>query len=238
MGHLLSAAQPAYTGSMLREMAHFLRNGPEIARLQRRLDQPEFAQQIVERANVAGFADQRRALVGDLTGKVLDVGCGTGACFRFYGASADVEAIEPDEGFRRLANSNAAAFSRVRVRAGDAMSLDFPDESFDGVVFSQVLCSVPSVERAIAEAHRVLRPGGALRVMEHVRSDGLIAGTLMSLFNPVWLRLNNQGCNMDRKPLPFIERANMLIEHVETFQIFSSGPPPFQCQRIHARKRA
>jgi ubiquinone/menaquinone biosynthesis C-methylase UbiE len=223
---------------MLKEMAHFLGNGPEMMRLQRSLDRAEFAQEIVARADLAGFAEHRRALVGDLTGKVLDVGCGTGGCFRFYGSSAEVEAIEPADDFRRLASANAAAFSRVRVAAGDAMSLGFADESFDAVVFSTVLCSVPSVERAIAEAYRVLRPGGALRVMEHVRSDGLIAGPLMSLFNPLWLRLNKQGCNMNRRPLPFIERSNMAIEHVETFQIFSSGPPAFQFQRIHARKRA
>lgn len=223
---------------MLREIAHFIRHGPEIGRLQRRMDRAEFAQEIVARGNAAGFAEQRRALVGDLTGDVLEVGCGTGVTFRFYQHTAEVEAIEPDADFRRLACCNAASFGHVHVAAGDAMHLGFADDSFDAVVFSNVLCSVPSIEGAVAEAYRVLRPGGALRLMEHVRSDGLIAGTLMDLFNPIWLRLNKQGCNMNRRPLPVIQRWGMQIEHIEPFQIFSSGPPPFQCQRIHARKRA
>ena len=222
---------------MLKEVAHFARYGPELARLRKQLGAAPFMDVVAERGDPAGLAEQRRALVADLAGKVLEVGCGTGAMFAFYGPGVAVEAIEPDAEFREAALSKAnAVATRIRATDGDAMRLAFPDASFDAVVLGMVLCSVPSIDKVLAEVRRVLRPGGALRVLEHVRSHGIVAGPLMSLFNPAWRMLNKQGCNMNRRPQPLIERAGFTIEAVHEFQIFARGLPAFPMQRIHARR--
>jgi len=116
------------------------------------------------------------------------------------------------------------------------MRLSFPDCAFDAVVLGCVLCSVPSVERVLAEAFRVLRAGGGLRALEHVRSDGILAGLLMDAGNPLWLRLNGQGCNWNRQPLPQIEAAGFRVDDVQKFQRFDTLLPAFPMQRIRAHK--
>jgi ubiquinone/menaquinone biosynthesis C-methylase UbiE len=116
------------------------------------------------------------------------------------------------------------------------MNLAFADASFDAVMVSLVLCSVPSLERVLAEIHRVLRPGGQLRLLEHVRSPQRIGGFLMNVANPLWLKLNKQGCNMNRRPLPAIEAAGFVIEEMHEFQRFDTWMPAFHMQRIHARR--
>jgi ubiquinone/menaquinone biosynthesis C-methylase UbiE len=118
------------------------------------------------------------------------------------------------------------------------MNLAFPDDSFDAVVFGLVLCSVPSVERALAEAHRVLRKGGRLRALEHVRSDALVGGLLMDVTNPLWLRMNGQGCNWNRRTLPQIEAAGFRLDDVQSFQRFDMLMPALPMRRVRAHKPA
>jgi len=115
----------------------------------------------------------------------------------------------------------------VRALAGDGTSLAFPDGTFDAVVLGLVLCSVPSVESVVAEAFRVLRRGGRLRALEHVRSEAPIAGLLMDATNPLWLRLNRQGSNWNRQPLPKIEAAGFQIDDVRASKRFDTLHPAF-----------
>ena len=181
------------------------------------------------RADSQGYAAVRRELVGDLTGRVLEIGCGTGTMFEYYGPEARVEAIEPEEDFLALAVSKAAPSSgRIRAVAGNGMDLAFPDGSFDAVVFGLVLCSVPSVDRVLAEAFRVLRGGGQLRALEHVRSDEAFAGFLMDVTNPLWVRLTKQGCRWNRDTVGEIEPAGFQVDDVMAFKRFDtvvSGKP-------------
>jgi ubiquinone/menaquinone biosynthesis C-methylase UbiE len=222
---------------LLRELAHFVRHGPAVAKLQRQLGRAEFFDRLTAVADAKGYAEVRRELAGGLRGRVLEVGCGTGRAFAHYGPGVEVDAIEPDAEFRELAVRRGAEHPHVSVSDGDAMQLAFPDRSFDAALVSLVLCSVPSVERVVAEIHRVLRPGGELRALEHVRSERRIGGALMDLVNPVWLRLNKQGCNLNRRPLPAIEAAGFAIEDVRAFQCFDTPMPAFPMQLVRARRR-
>lgn len=138
-------------------------------------------------------------------------------------AVTGLEAIEPEEDFRGVAAAKAEKSSgRIRATAGDGMALAFEDRSFDAVVFGLVLCSVPSVERVVAEAFRVLRPGGAFRALEHVRSERAVGGALMDLMNPFWLKLNKQGCNWNRNPVAVIRKARGRSRY---------GDPGIACER-------
>jgi ubiquinone/menaquinone biosynthesis C-methylase UbiE len=222
---------------MLKEIAHFVRNAPPLLRLQKEHTRAEFLDVINAKADAQGYAEVRRELVGDLSGRVLEVGCGTGSMFRYYGNAVEVDAIEPEQDFLELAVAKAPQqAARVRAAAGDGMSLGFPDSTFDAVVFGLVLCSVPSVERVLAEAFRVLCPGGRLRALEHVRSERAVAGVLMDVANPLWLRLNKQGCNWNRQPLSLIEAAGFRLDDVHAFQRFDTVLPAFPMRRIRAYK--
>jgi len=222
---------------MIKEIAHFLRNTPEVMRLQKQHPRAEFVDLWSAKVDAQGYAEVRRELVGDLSGRVLEIGCGTGAMFEYYGDGVELDAIEPDQDFLTLAVAKAGkAAARVRATAGDGTSLTFPDGTFDAVVLGLVLCSVPSVEHVLAEAFRVLRGGGRLRALEHVRSEGAIAGFLMDAANPLWLRLNGQGCNWNRRPLSQIKAAGFWVDDVRAFQRFDTIAPAFPMQRIRAHK--
>ncbi len=219
---------------MLRELAHFLRNAPELGAKQRQLGKGEFSEWLNARIDEQGFAVYRRDLAAGLVGRVLEIGCGTGAMFPYYDPAAVVDAIEPDPAFRERAQARARDFASIRVVDGNAMRLDFDAGEFDAVLVSLVLCSVPSVEQVIREVHRVLRPGGRLRALEHVRSQAPLGGLLMHAANPVWRFANKQGCNMNRRPLPIIEAAGFVIERHRDFQTFDTLMPAFPLQRIDA----
>ena len=222
---------------MIKEIVQFIRNAPELRRLQSQHTPAEFYEVVNAKVDTQGFSEVRRELVVDLTGRVLEIGCGTGRMFEYYSEGVELDAIEPEENFLAVAAKKVAnAAARVRAMAGDGTSLAFPDDSFDAVVLGLVLCSVPSVERVVAEAFRVLRRGGRLRALEHVRSAAPIAGLLMDATNPLWLRLNQHGCNWNRQPLPKIEAAGFQIDDVRTSKRFDTLHPAFPMQRIRAHK--
>jgi SAM-dependent methyltransferase len=209
---------------MLRELIHLARHVPGTLALKRRLEQVDLYETVMESANAAGFLERRRALVGDLTGDVLEVGCGTGLMFTHYGSAARVRAIDVDDAF--LDRARTRATPHIEVSVADAQHLPFDDASFDAVVSCLVFCSIPDAKRALAEARRVLKPGGKLRMVEHVISEHAIAAGLMHLVDPLWLWLNEQGCHMDCDTVSLVRDAFGDI-HTERFQIYSDGLPAF-----------
>jgi SAM-dependent methyltransferase len=224
---------------VIKEIGHFIRHGVELTRLQRQYPRAEFADLFMSRADTQGYAEVRAELVGDLTGRVIEIGCGTGAMFPYYGPEARVEGIEPEEDFLALAVAKARGYSgRIQAVSGDGTRLAFADGTFDAVVLGLVLCSVPSVDKVVAEAFRVLRAGGQLRALEHVRSSATIPGFLMDVANPLWLRLNKQGCHWNRNPLGAIEAAGFKIDDVLAFQRFDTVMPAFPMRRVRAQKGA
>jgi ubiquinone/menaquinone biosynthesis C-methylase UbiE len=224
---------------MLREIAHFVRHSPEVIRLQSNHSRAEFLDLVMAHADEHGYCAIRRAVVGDLRGRVLEIGCGTGSMFELYDPAASVVAIEPEADFRERAVERARKVGkRIEVVEGDGMALAYGNDSFDAVVLGLVLCSVPSVEGVLREAYRVLRRSGVLRAFEHVRSKDRVAGLLMDAANPLWLRLNKQGCNLNREPREVIARVGFVVDEVYPFKTFETMLPAFPMIRIEAHKPA
>jgi SAM-dependent methyltransferase len=105
----------------------------------------------------------------------------------------------------------------ARIVEADAEALPFPDDSFDAVVCTLVLCSVRDPQRALDELRRVLRPDGSFYFLEHVRSDDPRTARLQDRVNPIWRFVAN-GCNCNRPTLSLIERS-FSVDEVERGEV-------------------
>ncbi|SDI00694.1 Ubiquinone/menaquinone biosynthesis C-methylase UbiE [Arthrobacter subterraneus] len=195
------------------------------------LQHPRFARayaRAVEGMNIRGATEHRRALLHGLNGRVVEIGAGDGSNFSHYPAMVtEVLAVEPDDHLRSLARSRASSAPvPVRVVAGTAEEIPAADGSADAVVASLVLCSVSDQSVALAEARRVLRPGGVLAFYEHVRSDRTVLAALEDLLTPLWHRAAG-GCHPNRDTLESIVAAGFEVRDTKRFG-FSVQPlvPP------------
>jgi ubiquinone/menaquinone biosynthesis C-methylase UbiE len=174
----------------------------------------------------AGLRDRRRALLSGLSGRVLEIGGGTGANVPFYGERVDeVMITEPEEPMaRRLERKLREAGVQARVVRAPAEELPFPDDSFDFVVSTLVLCTVVDPERALGEIHRVLKPGGELLFLEHVRAEDPGLARWQDRLNGLQNRIGH-GCNANRDTLRNIEVAGFSVHQLERDRIPKA--PPF-----------
>ena len=164
----------------------------------------------------AGLADQRAALVALADGDVLEVGAGTGANLRYYRSDLlSLTLIEPEPAMlKRLQRATRRDRPLARVLRAPAEDLPYDDDSFDSVVCTLVLCSVDDQPRALREMHRVLRPGGRLLFVEHVRSDQPGRARLQDRIN--WFnRIVAAGCNCNRRTADSIAAAGFSISQLE-----------------------
>jgi SAM-dependent methyltransferase len=162
-----------------------------------------------------GFAERRRRLLAAAEGRVVEIGAGNGLNFRHYPAGVEVVATEPDPHMLRRAGKAARRAPRkVLLQKASADSLPFPDASMDTVVSTLVLCSVPDQAAALAEAKRVLKPGGKLLFLEHVRSDDPGLAAKQDRREPLQMRLG-AGCHPNRDTLAAIVAAGFEPEAVE-----------------------
>lgn len=222
---------------MLREAAHFLVHAPGTLWLKARLSQAELYDVLMGRAEERGLGEARAKLAGAAEGRVLEVGCGTGMLFAHYTDRANVVAIDTDEKFLERAKDRAkASKAAIELAVGDVMGLPYPDGSFDEVVAFLVMCSVPDPAKALAECKRVLRPGGTLRLFEHVVSDDVVSAQMMRLLDPLWLAANGQGCHLDRDAVASVEAAGFTLGEVQKSQMWSPGLPAFPLRRITAHR--
>jgi ubiquinone/menaquinone biosynthesis C-methylase UbiE len=160
----------------------------------------------------------RPPLVAQLSGRVVEIGAGTGATFAHYPPTVTcVVAIEPDPR-RRAVAIHAARRARVPIDVVDARAerLPLPDDAADAAVTSLALCSVRDVAAALAELRRVLRPGGELRFLEHVIAQRGPLRLLQRLVTPAYSRMPD-GCHVARDALASIERAGFAIERCDRF---------------------
>jgi ubiquinone/menaquinone biosynthesis C-methylase UbiE len=170
------------------------------------------------------LAPRRAALLSNLRGVILDVGAGTGANLEHFRSATRVIAIEPDAGMRRQLFAKVPnAPCEVEILDAPAEAIQQADHSVDAVVFACVLCSVDDVDRALAEARRVLKPTGRLVVLEHVRGLGRLAGW-QDLVTPVWSRLIG-GCHPNRDIEAAVRRAGFAIDHAVRFDPFPRVVP-------------
>jgi len=151
-------------------------------------------------AEDAGLADWRRELLRSAQGDVLELGAGTGGNLALYpeGLSRLVLS-EPDRHMREVLQRKLGRRQEVELIAAPAEALPLSSRSFDTVVATLVLCSVEEPARALAEIHRVLRPGGTLLFLEHVGAPtGTWTRRAQGLVEPVWKRIAG-NCHLTRE---------------------------------------
>ena len=177
-------------------------------------------------ADRRGQSEHRQETLSKISGRVLELGAGTGLNFRHYPDTvSQVVAVEP-EGYLRERAQQAAAGARVPVTVVDAVAdrLPFADGSFDAAVASLVLCSVPDQASALSELRRVLRPGGELRFYEHVRPNNPRTAAVCQRLDDwnIWPRLAG-GCHTARDTEGAIRAAGFTVERCRRFP-FKGGP--------------
>ena len=171
----------------------------------------------------AGLGEQRQRLIGSASGRVLEIGGGTGANLPHYAPGVELTVTEPDEPMlKRLRQRVEAEAPETEVVQAPAEALPFEDGSFDTAVSTLVLCGVDQ-PRALGELRRVLRPGGRLLFLEHVRSDDPGQARWQDRLN--FLNRFVACCDCNRATLASIEAAGFDVEEVEHTELAKA--PPF-----------
>ncbi|MFI9551852.1 class I SAM-dependent methyltransferase [Nonomuraea endophytica] len=161
---------------------------------------------------------QRERLMSGLTGRVVEFGAGDGVKLTCYPPEVrEIVLVEPDPFLRATAEQMADKVPALAsVVGGDPTRVALDSGSCDAVVYSLTLCCCPSLERTLAEARRILRPGGRLRFYEHVRSANPVLALTEALVSPLWSRASG-GCRPSRDPVTAIEAAGFTLEHLDRF---------------------
>ncbi|MEK7814705.1 MAG: class I SAM-dependent methyltransferase [Chloroflexota bacterium] len=165
------------------------------------------------------LGEARRHLLGGLAGRVLEIGAGTGANFRYYPPHVQVTAIEPSSHFLRRAKLKLAeAQATIELRQADAQALPFGDDAFDAAVATLVFCTVPDPLRALAEVRRVTVAGAPLLLIEHVRARTAGRRLMQNVWNPCQKILAG-GCQVNRDTEATVRAAGFRVEEVEELAV-------------------
>jgi len=167
-------------------------------------------------AERACLGEWRRELLADLHGEVLEIGAGTGANLELYPpAVTRLVLTEPDRHMRERLEAKVRADSRADIVDAKAEALPFEDASFDAIVCTLVLCSVPDVDATLREARRVLRPGARFVYLEHVAAEEPSPRLRWQrVVEPVWKHVA-EGCHLTRRTGEAIRRAGFEVVREE-----------------------
>ncbi|MCA1717884.1 MAG: class I SAM-dependent methyltransferase [Actinobacteria bacterium] len=169
---------------------------------------------IISWAEKALFGGGREWVCSRARGEALEIAVGTGRNLPFYPEGVRLTAIELSPKMLDAAYRRARELGReADLRVGDAQNLPFPDASFDTVIATLALCTIPDDRRAVAEAARVLRPGGRLLLLEHVRSPILSMRLLQRVLDPLAILIDHD--HLLREPLRHVEDAGLVVENLE-----------------------
>jgi SAM-dependent methyltransferase len=201
---------------------------PRLAGLRRRL----FAYMMAHSGDAYEVTTEarKRALLGDLHGRVLEIGPGTGPNLRFYPADVEWIGVEPNPFMhtylRQSIRDTGRPEERFRIDSGEVHGVRLPaeDASVDAVTSTLVLCSVLHLDGTLQEILRVLKPGGRFVFIEHVaapRGSGL--RTVQNVIQPVW-SLIGDGCHPNRETWEEIGRAGFAQVEIEHYRYPGGGP--------------
>jgi SAM-dependent methyltransferase len=169
----------------------------------------------IAKTEKAGLRESRRQLIATATGDVLEIGAGTGANLPFYGNGVtSLTVTEPEAPMlRRLERRAADEAPHATILRAPAEDLPFDDDTFDVAVSTLVLCGVSDQPRSLRQLRRVLRPGGTLLFLEHVRADDAKLARRQDRMNPLNRFVVHCDCN--RPTLGSIEQAGFTVTRVK-----------------------
>ena len=167
----------------------------------------------------AMIGEQRMETLAPISGRVLEIGFGTGLNLPAYpDGVTDLSTIDPEQMLpQRVANRIAAApFPVNQFRLDAGRRLPFADDTFDGVVTTFTLCSIPDVGSALLEIRRVLKPDGKYVFLEHGRSDDPKVARRQDRLNPIQ-KFIARGCHVNRPIAELILGANLRLVRIERY---------------------
>jgi len=171
-----------------------------------------------------GLRQMRRELLTQASGRTIDLGAGTGVNLDLYPeAVSELVMAEPDPHMLKQLRVKAVGRGGVEISGASAEELPFADDSFDTAVFTLVLCTVPNPAAALSEAARVLKPGGKLLFIEHVRASGADLAGWQDRFEKPW-RFLADGCHCNRDTVAMIEESPLELEQVEHGRLPKAPP--------------
>jgi ubiquinone/menaquinone biosynthesis C-methylase UbiE len=179
---------------------------------------------LVDRACRSSSLDRWRAEVTEgLTGRVVEVGFGSGLNTDYYPAEVElVLAVEPAAVARKLAEKRISRSAVAVEHVGmDGQSIPLDDNSCDSALSTFTLCTIPDVRQALNELRRVMRPGARFHFLEHGLAPDPAVAAWQRRLEP-WQRRFADGCHLTRDPVVIVSEAGFIIEHVE--QRYAKGP--------------
>jgi ubiquinone/menaquinone biosynthesis C-methylase UbiE len=173
----------------------------------------------------AGLRQMRRELLAEARGRVVELGAGTGVNIDLYpDAVADLVLVEPDPHMaKRLRAKLAGSRRRATVVEAPGERLPFEDGSFDTAVATLVLCTVPDPSTTLAEAARVLKPGGRLLFVEHVRAEDPALARWQDRLEKPW-RFLGDGCHCNRDTVATIAASPLTLGRVDRDRMPKAPP--------------
>lgn len=163
------------------------------------------------------FRKWRKKALSDLSGKVLEVGIGTGRNLKYYPSRCSVTGIDNSKGMLDQAGKKAKGMKNITLLLMDAEHLDFPDNSFDYVVTTFVLCTIPYPVKALKEMRRVLKPSGEFIALEHMLSNDSLIAFLEELIKPFLFLL--LGDHTTRHTVENIEKSGFSIHEIKNLAL-------------------
>lgn len=174
------------------------------------------------------FGKWREEILTGLSGRVLDVGIGTGKNIPHYPDNCEVVGVDISDKMLSHAKKKANERTNISLFQMDAENLGFKDDSFDHVVTTFVLCSIPEPVAALEEMKRVCKPDGMVINLEHMKSDNRLIATIEDLFNPITKATT--GVNINRETVENVKKAGLNVNDVknmalkDVFRLIRSRP--------------
>jgi ubiquinone/menaquinone biosynthesis C-methylase UbiE len=163
------------------------------------------------------FKKIRLDLLRRASGRVIELGSGTGINFPLYKDVHSVTAIEPSPYMiERSLEKKEKASVPITVLQESAEVLPFSEHSFDTVVATLVFCTIPNVEQALQEMHRVCKPGGKILLFEHVLLENLVLGKIQTRLTPFWSKICD-GCCLDRDTVSVVQQKGFELMDLKKY---------------------
>ena len=174
------------------------------------------------------FSNWRKDILSRLSGRVLEVGIGTGKNIPYYPDDCEVVGIDISDKMLSHAKEKARSSNNISLFRMDAENLGFKDESFDYVITTFVLCSIPQPVPALEEMKRVCKPDGMVINLEHMKSDNKFIASVEDLLNPITKATT--GVNINRETVENVKKAGLDVTEVknmafkDVFRLIRSRP--------------